>query len=101
MYLSLMTRCKLQIMARIMALAIMLVGLSVGAQASSYTETQLIQRAEQAISKISTLQAKFLQVSSMAVWVKECCIFAANTIASGISKSEYPDPYHQPGLAIC
>ena len=64
MYLSLMTRCKLQIMARIIALAIMLMGLPVGAQASSYTETQLIQRAEQAISKISTLQAKFLQVSS-------------------------------------
>ena len=64
MYLSLMTRCKLQIMARVLALAIMLMGLPVGAQASSYTETQLIQRAEQAISKISTLQAKFLQVSS-------------------------------------
>ena len=64
MYLSLMTRCKLQIMARVLALAIMLMGLSVEAQASSYTETQLIQRAEQAISKISTLQAKFLQVSS-------------------------------------
>ena len=64
MYLSLMTRCKLQILARIIALAIMLMGLLVEAQASSYTETQLIQRAEQAISKISTLQAKFLQVSS-------------------------------------
>ena len=64
MYLSLMMRCKLQIMARVLALVIMLMGLSVGAQASSYTETQLIQRAEQAISKISTLQAKFLQVSS-------------------------------------
>lgn len=64
MYLSLMTRCKLQIMARVLALAIMLMGLPVGAQASSYTETQLIQRAEQAISKISTLKAKFLQVSS-------------------------------------
>ena len=64
MYLSLMTRCKLQILARIVALAIMLTGLSVEAQTSSYTETQLIQRAEQAISKISTLQAKFLQISS-------------------------------------
>ena len=64
MYLSLMSRCKLQILARIVALAIMLTGLSVEAQTSSYTETQLIQRAEQAISKISTLQAKFLQISS-------------------------------------
>ena len=76
MYLSLMMRCKLQIMARIIALAIMLMGLSVGAQASSYTETQLIQRAEQAISKISTLQAKFLQVSSDGSGVKGRCIFA-------------------------
>ena len=64
MYLSLMTRCKLQVIARVLALALMLMGLSVVVQASSYTETQLIQRAEQAISKISTLQAKFLQVSS-------------------------------------
>ena len=64
MYLSLMTRCKLQIIAQILALASMLMGVSAVAQASSYTETQLIQQAEQAISKVTTLQAKFLQVSS-------------------------------------
>ena len=64
MYLSLMTRCKHYIMASILVLAFMVSWMPVAALASSYTETQLIQQAEQAVSKITTLQAKFLQVSS-------------------------------------
>ena len=64
MYLSLMTRCKMRITARILMLASMLIGISAAASATSYSETQLIQRAEQAVSKITTLQAEFLQVSS-------------------------------------
>lgn len=64
MYLSLMTRCKPLYLASLLLLFFAVVVMPMVAQASSYSETQLIQRAEQSISKIKTLSANFLQISS-------------------------------------
>ena len=64
MYLSLMTRCKPLYLASLLFLFFAVVVMPMVAQASSYSETQLIQRAEQSISKIKTLSANFLQISS-------------------------------------
>ncbi len=64
MYLFLMTRCKPLYLASLLLLFFAVVGMPVVAQASSYSETQLIQRAEESISKIKTLSANFLQISS-------------------------------------
>jgi outer membrane lipoprotein-sorting protein len=59
-----MTRCKPLYLASLLLLFFAVVVMPMVAQASSYSETQLIQRAEQSISKIKTLSANFLQISS-------------------------------------
>ena len=64
MSLFLMTRCKALYFISWLLLVSAGLALPALAQTSSYSETQLIQRAEQSIREIKTLKANFLQISS-------------------------------------
>lgn len=64
MSLSLMMSIKRIIFTAIWVLVWGISGLPAFGQSKDFSETQLIQRAEQAITRIKTLQADFLQISS-------------------------------------
>ena len=64
MSLSLMMSIKRIIFTAIWVLVWGISGLPAFGQSKDVSETQLIQRAEQAITRIKTLQADFLQISS-------------------------------------